>query len=129
MQILTLKPYQIYLPFLFIFLLWFSSCATSKKAAYSPVGTWNYTVQGTPNGNITGKMIIDQAGDTYTGHIQSDMGKIPMEDLTIKGKDMTSNLVVNGSPVTVQGAFDENIFSGKVKVGYDTYDITANKAE
>jgi len=114
---------------LFVALLWLSSCASSKTMAYDPSGNWDYTVTGTPNGDVNGTMVISKDGDNYTGKLQSTQGGIDLEDLTIEGQTLNAEFYYSGTNLTLNGTFEGDSFDGKVAAGsYDSFDMTADRA-
>jgi hypothetical protein len=58
-----------------------SSCASTKSTskAPSPTGNWDYTITGTPEGNFSGVLLIEQINDTYTAKMTSNAGDLPIE--------------------------------------------------
>lgn len=121
------KAFLIDLFAVIIILGFFLACASSKSVSSSSIGTWNYTVKDTPYGIVNGEMIIMQEGEIYAGQLQSDKGTAALEDISINGKNLTSNLTVDGNKVSLEGSFDKDTFNGKVIAGHNSYDITANR--
>ncbi|WKN32720.1 hypothetical protein PZB74_05095 [Porifericola rhodea] len=114
---------------LFIFAL-LSACASSKQAANSPVGTWDYTVKNTPYGDVKGQMIITQSGDTYQGELRSEMGSLKLEDLNIEENQLNSTAMMDGNKLAVEGSFEGDSFNGKVVASsYDSYPMSASRVK
>lgn len=109
-------------------LIWLTGCASSKTMAYDPAGTWNYTVTGTPNGDVNGKLILSKNGDNYTGEMQSAEGSASLDNLQIEDQKLTANLNYQGMDLTVSGTFEGDNFDGEVAAGYDSFDMTASRA-
>ncbi|CAM9917777.1 unnamed protein product [Chrysoparadoxa australica] len=105
------------------------SCASSKKATDISVGNWDYTVKGTPNGNVTGYFMILKDGDNYSGSINGNQGSTPFETISILDKTLNATFDYSGYPVTMKGAFEGNTFTGTVTVDYNNFPITATKQE
>ncbi|MGB3588167.1 MAG: hypothetical protein WBA23_16580 [Tunicatimonas sp.] len=116
------------IPILFIALLWMTSCASSKTMAYDPAGTWNYSVTGTPNGTVDGTFVISKNGDAYAGELRSSQGNITLEDLTIEGQALKAVFDYSGTELTMNGMFEGDTFDGEVAAGYDSFDMTASRA-
>src|SRR5690349_24836257 len=72
---LTLMKKLVYLVFALIVL----SCASSKLALV-PVGSWDYTITGTPSGDFSGVLIVTMDGDKYAAVLKSQAGEIKIDD-------------------------------------------------
>lgn len=107
----------------------FSACATSKNAAYSPAGTWEYEVQNTPYGNVKGQLIISQEGDGYTGELRSSMGNVSLRNLSIEeNKQMNATAMMDGTSLSLSGMFEGDTFQGSVSAGSDgPFPMTASR--
>ncbi|MDF9800006.1 hypothetical protein OKW21_005269 [Catalinimonas alkaloidigena] len=106
-----------------------SACASSRQAANSPVGTWDYVVKNTPYGNVEGQMIIEQDGDGYAGEIRSSQGNLTLNNVQINEGQLTSTFMMDGNSLSLEGAFEEDTFTGEVAAGsYDTFPMTAYRA-
>ncbi|MEK6476466.1 hypothetical protein WJR50_02990 [Catalinimonas sp. 4WD22] len=115
--------------FLLLTLAFLSACASSRQAANSPVGTWDYVVKNTPYGDVEGQMIIEQDGDGYVGEIRSQQGNINLNNVQINEGQLTSTFMMDGNNLALEGAFEKDSFTGKVAAGsYDSYPITASRA-
>ena len=113
---------------LFVALLWVTSCASSKTMTYDPAGTWNYTVTGTPGGTVDGTLVISKNGDAYAGEIRSPQGNIALDDLMIEGQALKATFDYSGTELTMNGTFEGDSFNGEVAAGYDSFDMTASRA-
>ena len=94
----------------------FMSCATSKKLAESYTGKWGYDIE-TPQGNYNGNMEIIQAGKTYTGKLNSDMGSVDLNNLVIKDGKLTADFDMMGNTINISGNFQGEVFNGNVDAG------------
>ena len=57
-----------------LFVLLAAGCAASREAAApSPVGTWSYVVEGTPEGDARGVLVLTREDDGWTGQFSSDV--------------------------------------------------------
>jgi hypothetical protein len=108
-------------------LIW-AGCAgtkTSKEDAY--IGDWEYLVEGTPNGDVTGVMNISKEGDAFVGKLTSDMGEISLNDLAIVENKLSANFDIQGMTLDMDGTFDGPQFTGTIGVDYNTFPMTATK--
>ena len=101
-------------------LLFLISCAGSKKAVYSPVGTWNYEVTGTPNGDAQGVMTITQTEEGLAGTFKSPQyGDAKMENLAYvsESKTISCTLYLAGLDLMLDGTFEAEAFTGTIDAG------------
>ena len=116
-----------YLLIIIATLIW-AGCAgtkTSKEDAY--LGDWEYLVEGTPNGDVTGVMNISKEGDAFVGKLTSDMGEIELNDLSIVENKLSANFDIQGMTLDMDGTFDGPQFTGAIGVDYNTFPMTATK--
>ena len=104
-------------------------CATSKKVADVSVGTWDYIVKDTPNGDVEGNFVIVKEGDTYTGSLNGDQGSIPLEDIEVEGENLSYLFDFQGMQLAVKGTIEGSAFTGNVSVDYNDFPMTATKRE
>ena len=97
----------------------------SKEDAY--LGDWEYLVEGTPNGDVTGIMNISKDGDAFVGKLTSDMGEIALNDLSIAENKLSANFDIQGMTLDMDGTFDGPQFTGTIGVDYNTFPMTATK--
>ncbi len=109
-------------------IIWLAGCASSKSMAYDPSGNWNYTVTGTPNGTVEGTMTITKNGDSYSGELQSPIGSTNLNNLEIEGQTLSADFDYSGTEIQMSGTFEGDSFNGEVAAGYDSFDMTANRA-
>lgn len=124
-------------------ILFLAGCSSSKKTVSSPatttqnppvasvtgsyIGTWNFTVTGTPDGDTKGEMIISQAGNVLKGMISSSGGQSEIKDLKIVNNVLTGLFDYNGMSINMTGTFNGNSFEGKVDAQGYTFPMTAAK--
>jgi len=108
-------------------LIWAGCAGTkaSKDAAF--LGDWEYLVEGTPNGDVTGVMNISKEGDEYVGKLGSDMGEIMLNDLSIVENKLSANFDIQGMTLNMDGIFDGPKFNGTIAVDYNSFPISATK--
>lgn len=117
---------------LFIFLLvafLAYACASSKKAADVSVGTWDYVVKNTPEGDLNGTMVIAKDGEDYSGYLENTQGRIDLEKVQIVDGNLNASFDYMGYPVLMTGLFEANNFSGKVTVDYNDFMVVATRKE
>ncbi len=105
------------------------ACATSKKVTDVSVGTWDYVVKNTPEGDLTGTMVFAKDGDVYTGYMENSQGKVSFRDVVIDEGKLTCNFDYMGYTVVMSGLFEASAFAGKVSVDYNDFPLTATKRE
>lgn len=108
-------------------LIWAGCAGTkaSKEDAY--LGDWEYLVEGTPNGDVTGVMNISKEDDAFVGKLMSDMGEIGLNDLAIVENKLSANFDIQGMTLDMDGTFDGPKFTGTIGVDYNTFPMTATK--
>lgn len=106
-----------------------SACATSRNAANSPVGTWNYLVKNTPYGNVEGQLIISQEDDGYSGELRSSMGNTRLSDISIEGNELKANAWLEGTNLTLAGTVEGDNLQGTIDAGGSgSFPMTASRA-
>ena len=98
---------------------------TSKEAAI--LGDWEYLVEGTPNGDVTGVMNISKEDDAYVGKLISDMGEVLLNDLSIVEDKLSANFDIQGMTLNMDGTFEGPQFTGTIAVDYNSFPMTATK--
>lgn len=105
-------------------------CSGSKKVIYSPVGSWNYTVVGTPNGDAKGTFILTRMENGIKGMFKSnEYGESNMENLSIgENNELKCTMYLSGIDLSLNGIFEGDTFSGNVDAGQTgTFPITATR--
>ncbi len=105
------------------------ACASTKKVAKIPtaVGTWDYVVKNTPEGDLPGTFVISQNGDTFTGYMQSTQGQTDLRNMTIENDQLKCDFDFMGYTIMMTGVFAGETFDGKVSVDYNDFPMTATK--
>ena len=113
---------------LFASIVWiFSNCASSSKIP-SYIGRWDYVVD-TPQGSQAGWIVLTLTDDILTGTLNSDMGSIELEDLTVEENVLSATFFAFDMDMDLSGTFVENEFQGMFMVqGYEL-PFTATKSE
>lgn len=105
------------------------ACASSKKVADISVGTWDYVVKNTPEGDLFLTMVIEKNGDAYTGYLESSQGRTDLKDVKIESGNMNCNFDYAGYQVLMTGLFEGDVFNGKVSVDYNDFMVVATRKE
>lgn len=116
-----------YLLITMIAVVW-AGCATTRVTTPNYIGRWNYELD-TPQGRVTGWIILDQEGKEVTGTINSEMGSVELRDLKIEDNNMTANFYAFDMDMDIKGAFVEDKLNAKIIVqGYEM-PFTATKVK
>ena len=114
-----------------------AGCASSSKmAAPTPAGEWDYVVLNTPQGDATGTLMIDSEGGVYAGEIALEMlnqvvsmTDVAFQDSTFMFKatfDADGQLIDTATTMTLRG----NMMMGTMDVaGFGEYTINATRKE
>jgi hypothetical protein len=110
-------------------LIWAGCAGTkaSKESAY--IGEWEYLVEDTPNGDVTGVMVISKVESGYEGKLASDMGELLLNNLTIVEDKLNANFDLQGMQLDMTGTFEGPTFSGNISVDYNSFPMTATKKQ
>ena len=104
----------------------FTYDAPLKK--YSPVGTWEYSVQGVPEGYESGKMIIEEKDKVLKVNMAlNEYSKTEGEKVDYKKKSLSFIVWVEAEEVTISGTFDGDKFAGMVSLSQGDFDMTATR--
>jgi hypothetical protein len=97
---------------------------------FSPVGTWEYTIDGVPEDYETGKMIIvEKDKELKVSMAINEYYKTEGEEVSYKKKSLSFIIWVESEEVSVSGTFDGDLFDGMVSLSQGDYDITATRVE
>lgn len=118
----------------------FSGCTTTKKttssrvptnsgvqASASYLGSWIFTVKGTPDGDTSGEMTISMNGNAFKGIISSGGVQSDIQDLKIVNNILTGTFYFNGMTINMNGTFSGNSYEGKVDASGYSFPMTASK--
>jgi len=101
---------------------------SQAQAAYDPTGTWTYSVA-TPEGNLTGEMVISKAEDgTLEVLIKSSVyGNIELGDVTFKEMVLEGSADIDGGNIEFEFKFDADDIEGSVYTPDGTLSMTAER--
>ena len=105
------------------------ACASSKKVADVSIGTWDYVIKNTPEGDLNGTLVIAKEGDAYSGYLESSQGRIDLNEVSVQEGNLNSKFDYMGYQVLMSGLFEGNMFNGKVSVDYNDFMMTATRKE
>ena len=104
----------------------FTSHAPVKK--FTPVGTWDYTVEGVPEGYEAGSMIISEKGKSYGVTMAlNEYYKTEGESVNYKKKNLSFVIWVESEEVRISGSFDGDTFTGLVSLSQGDFEMLAKK--
>lgn len=104
-------------------------CASTKKVADASLGTWDYKITGTPQGDLDGNFVIEKEGDAYTGSLNGEAGSIPLEGVTVEDGKLKCTFDFQGYEILMSGTFEGSSYTGNVSVDYNEFPMTATKRE
>jgi hypothetical protein len=111
-----------------LMLLMTSLTSFSAPARYSPVGTWQYSVPGVPEGYDRGLMVITEGEEGLQVSIgPTEEYLSPVQDVEYSKKTLRFKVVVEYEEVLVTGEFDQDEFTGTVSYVEGTFDMTATR--
>ena len=88
------------------------------KVAYTPVGSWDYIVAGTPNGDVLGKMVLAEMEDVFSGKLVSDQGDLDLENVKYSEENgLSCVFYFQGMEFALTGAFEGETFTGVIDGG------------
>ena len=120
-----------HLLYFMLFALVLSSCASTKSTstAPSPAGNWDYAITGTPEGNFSGVLIIEQINDTYTAKMTNAAGDLPIakynyDKATMK---MSGEFDYSGNLVLFDGVMAGDEITGTMSTGGMSFPFKATR--
>ena len=103
------------------------SVASADMLAADPVGTWAYEVE-TPDGTLTGDMIIAKSDGEWSVTIESDVyGNLELEEISLEGDVMEASMELEGDVLDFEFEFDGDSMEGVVYAGEDELPISAER--
>lgn len=105
------------------------ACASSKKAVDISVGSWDYVIKNTPEGDMNGTFVIAKEADNYTGSLNGGQGSTQLENITVVDKVLNCTFYYQGYLVAMTGNFEGDGFTGKCSAeGYE-FPMTAARQQ
>jgi hypothetical protein len=95
------------------------SCASTKKMAMVPVGNWDYTITGTPNGDFSGVLMVTMDGENYMAILKSEVGEIKFDQTKFDQatKKLTGSFDFQGTPIDFESTTEGDVMKGWVSAG------------
>ncbi len=113
-----------------VFTLSLTNCGSSKATVNPILGTWNLTVEGTPQGNIATDLIIAKnEANQYVGNLTSAMGNSTLQGLSIEENKLTANFQIQGMDFNISGKFEKDTFDGIVSGMGEFYKTKGTKLQ
>lgn len=116
-----------------------AGCSSTKKAAAvkqnsetvvgntDVIGTWTFTVKGTPDGDTKGDMIISRNGETLKGMISTGGAQTEIQDFKVVNNQLTGIFYFNGMTINMSGTFTGSSYDGKVEAQGYAFPMVATK--
>ncbi len=103
------------------------SCKATKTVAWTPAGSWDFTVKNTPNGDVSGVLTLTRVDDGYTATMTTPDGQIDLKKVKVEGETLKAVLDYSGYQLDVEGVFAGESMTGSVGMGYDSFPMTATR--
>jgi hypothetical protein len=116
---------------LFVFaitVMMFTACATTStsKVEVTPVGTWTYSITGTPEGDFNGDFVVGTQDKNYTAKLYASGNELPFNscawdkanskvtgDFTYSGYNVYFDATLNGEELNGTVSAEGNSFPFK----------------
>ena len=104
-----------HLYFLITLALLISSCASTKTTPNPVVGSWDYKVYSTPNGDTAGTLVVTEVnGELSASFNNVDYGNSEVMKLVIEEGILRGSIFVADMYMDIHLTFDQDSFSGTV---------------
>ncbi|RMF32529.1 MAG: hypothetical protein D6765_00210 [Bacteroidetes bacterium] len=98
-------------------LIFSAESCPSKNAL---VGTWDYVVSNTPEGDVRGQMVISKKGKEWSGKLIVNGQESPVKNLEVEDQTFKFTTTAQGYNVSINGQVEGQSFKGSVWVeGYE----------
>ena len=106
-----------------------SACAVSKVAK-SPAGNWNFSVSGTPYGEITGDLTVSANGKAWTARLKSMGEDKPFDQFLFDPKTgkATGSFYFQGNPVNFDAVVEGNTMKGAMSAGGSDFPFNGTRS-
>lgn len=103
--------------------------AMKPATAYDPTGIWDYEVEA-GEGTMTGEITIKKDGNDYEVSVETQQyGTLELEEVELKGNDLSANIDMQGATIDFNFEFDDNSMTGTVTTPDGDLDIKAKRRE
>lgn len=105
-----------------------ASCVSTKLAT-APVGIWDYSITGTPEGDFTGDLIVSITEGSYAALLKSRVGEITLSNPTYDNgaKKLTGTFDYQGTTVFFESITAGETMTGTVSAGGSNFPFKATK--
>jgi len=108
----------------------FEKFKKNMDAKVDVTGTWGYKAD-SPQGEISGDIVISKKKDQYSGKFTSDNGEYDLTNVNVEGNVLTFSFTVSaggGIDINSEVIVVDDAFNGSMEIGsFGTYDIYATK--
>jgi hypothetical protein len=96
-----------------------TTTTTSVTEVLSPVGLWDYTITGTPEGDFAGILTITESGQLLTATLALRGNGLPIENFAynIETKKLTGELNYSGLIIAFEALMTANELNGAFSEG------------
>lgn len=105
----------------FFFVLLLASCATvkTKKIVVTPVGDWDYTITGTPNGDYAGVMTITEKENVFAAVMKTSEGELAFTNMNFDKATniVTGNFSYQGTDLAFNATLAGEALTGTISAG------------
>lgn len=120
-----------YLSFLCAALL-LSACVTTQTSSTrepSPVGQWDYSITGTPQGDFSGVMTVEEVNQALTTKLSSNGSDLPIEKFVYDKatKKMSGEFDYSGTPVQMDAVMEGDLITGTMSAGGMAFPFKATR--
>jgi hypothetical protein len=116
--------------YVFVILI-LSSCASTKTMApiATPVGDWDYSISGTPDGDFKGILNITSAGEVYSAKMISSAGTAPLSSVAYnkETKKITGQVPYNEYMVDLDATLAGDELLGSMSAGGMSFPFKATR--
>ena len=104
-------------------------CFLITSCAPGPVGVWNYSVTGTPQGDYAGIMTINKAGQGYTAMMTVLKNETPFNKFTYtkKSKKADGDFDFSGVNILFSAQLNKELLKGTMSTSGLEFPFTATR--
>jgi hypothetical protein len=102
---------------------------TVSSCAPGPVGIWNYSVTGTPQGDYKGLMTISKTETGYAAKMSAEGSEIPFDkfEYVKSTKKAAGNFSFQGTPIGYSATLNKDELNGSIDAGGMEFPIVATR--
>ncbi len=120
-----------YLSTLIIAWLVLGACSTSKKAvvnAFNPAGSWDYIINETPMGDVSGVLVLKKVENGWTGSLNSPQGALALSNISVADRNLNATFEFDGTPLQIDANFEsDTMLKGNIVSEFGNFPLSANK--